>query len=134
MSPVNSLPTEVQIVSGSQINSKQRGLNLVTSVRNVNTWKAKSLFSRLSYSLDLVLGKAEFNIFIFEQFVSMTSEQELSYTHFGCFCNTNSLSHVAYLKYFAQKQEGICPFMSSEGCLEGMSGRLLPISLQMDIL
>lgn len=65
----------------------------------------------------------------------MPSEQELSYAHFGCFCHTNSLSHVTYFKYFAQKQEGICPlWMSSEGRLEGMSGRLIPISLQIDIL
>ena len=64
----------------------------------------------------------------------MSSEQELSYAHFGYFCNTNSLSHVTYLKYFAQKQEGICPlWMSSEGCLEGMSGRLIPI-LQINVL
>lgn len=54
-------------------------------------------------------------------------EQDRSYAHFGCFCDTNSLSHVAYIKYFAQKQEGICPlWMSSERCLEGMSGRLMP--------
>lgn len=67
--------------------------------------------------------------------MSMPSEQELSYAHFGCFCNTNSLSHVTYLKYFAQRQERICPlWMSSEGCLEGMFGRLLPISLQIDML